>query len=145
MGQICLLLAVQERKKFNNESPGLESPPSCLLELVFFTLKLSFWEELISTDVLHSLTLGFFDCKYGPYADQFLQLFSLPTYSTLLALCIHLLKILLHKISHTEMCSVMSDFCRPMDWGPPGSSRMVFSRQEYWSRVPFPTPGDLPH
>ena len=22
---------------------------------------------------------------------------------------------------------------------------MGFSRQEYWSRVPFPSPGDLPH
>ena len=22
---------------------------------------------------------------------------------------------------------------------------MGFSRQEYWSRLPFPTPGDLPH
>ena len=121
----------------------MESPPSCPLELVFCTLKLSFREELICPDVLHSLTLGLFDCKYGPYANQFLQLFSLHTYSMLLALCIHLFRILLHKISHTEMCSVMSDFCGPMDCGPPGSSPMVFSRQEYWSRVPFPTPGDL--
>ena len=24
------------------------------------------------------------------------------------------------------------------------SLSMVFSRQEYWSRLPFPTPGDLP-
>ena len=22
---------------------------------------------------------------------------------------------------------------------------MVFSRQEYWNRLPLPTPGDLPH
>ena len=28
---------------------------------------------------------------------------------------------------------------------PPGSSARVFSKQEYWSRLPFPTPGDLPN
>ena len=27
---------------------------------------------------------------------------------------------------------------------PPGSSVMGFSRQEYWSGLPFPSPGDLP-
>ena len=34
--------------------------------------------------------------------------------------------------------------CHPMDYSPPGSSAMGFSRQEYWSGLPFPTPGDLP-
>ena len=33
----------------------------------------------------------------------------------------------------------------PMDCNPPGFSSMKFSRQEYWSRLPFPTPGDLPN
>ena len=28
----------------------------------------------------------------------------------------------------------------PMDCSPPGSSVMGFSRQEYWSRVPLPSP-----
>ena len=42
-------------------------------------------------------------------------------------------------------CSVMSDSLRPL-WtvacqAPPS---MEFSRQEYWSRLPFPPPGDLP-
>ena len=33
-----------------------------------------------------------------------------------------------------------------MDCSLPGSSlSMGFSRQEYWSGVPFPSPGDLPH
>ena len=32
--------------------------------------------------------------------------------------------------------------CDPMDRQAPLS--MGFSRQEYWSGVPFPTPGDLP-
>ena len=34
--------------------------------------------------------------------------------------------------------------CDPMDCSPPGSS-MQFSRQEYWSGLPFPSPGDLPN
>ena len=36
-------------------------------------------------------------------------------------------------------------FCEPMNCNPPGSSSMVFSGQEYWSGLPFPPPGDLPH
>ena len=31
-----------------------------------------------------------------------------------------------------------------MDCSPTGSSVMRFSRQEYWRRLPFPTPGDFP-
>ena len=33
-----------------------------------------------------------------------------------------------------------------MDWGPSGSSlSMGFPRQEYWSGLLFPSPGDLPN
>ena len=35
--------------------------------------------------------------------------------------------------------------CHPMDGVPPGSSVHGFSRQEYWSGLPFPTPGVLPN
>ena len=34
--------------------------------------------------------------------------------------------------------------CSPMDCSLPDSSVMGFSRQEYWSGLPFPSPGDLP-
>ena len=34
--------------------------------------------------------------------------------------------------------------CGPMDYSPSGSSVHEFSRQEYWSGLPFPSPGDLP-
>ena len=40
--------------------------------------------------------------------------------------------------SESDICSVMSDSLRPH-----GQS-MGFSRQEYWSGLPFPSPGDLP-
>ena len=40
----------------------------------------------------------------------------------------------------TQLC-----LCDPMDCSPPGSSvRGIFPSQEYWSGLPFPTPGDLP-
>ena len=39
----------------------------------------------------------------------------------------------------TQMCQIL---CKSMDCSPPGS--MGFSRQEYWSRLPFPSPRDLP-
>ena len=35
--------------------------------------------------------------------------------------------------------------CNPMDYRPPGSSVPGMFQQEYWSGLPFPTPGDFPH
>ena len=34
--------------------------------------------------------------------------------------------------------------CNPMDCSPPGSSVHGILRQEYWSGLPCPPPGDLP-
>ena len=39
---------------------------------------------------------------------------------------------------------VLSVSCDPIDCSLPGSSVHAFSRQEYWSGLPFPSPGDLP-
>ena len=38
----------------------------------------------------------------------------------------------------------MSD-CDPLDCSMPGSSVLGYSRQEYWSGLPCPPPGDLPN
>jgi len=35
--------------------------------------------------------------------------------------------------------------CNAMDCNLPGSLSVEFSRPEYWSRLPFPSPGDLPN
>ena len=40
-------------------------------------------------------------------------------------------------------CSVVSNSCNPMNCSPPDSS-MGFPRQEYWSGLPFLSPGDHP-
>ena len=40
--------------------------------------------------------------------------------------------------------SVMSDSCDSVGSSLPASSVCGLSQQEYWSRLPFPSPGDLP-
>ena len=45
------------------------------------------------------------------------------------------------------MCLVSQScqtLCDPIDSSLQGSSVTGFLRQEYWSRLPFPSPGDLP-
>ena len=42
----------------------------------------------------------------------------------------------------TQSCLTLYD---PMDSSLPGSSVHGISRQEYWSGLPFPSPGDLPN
>ena len=41
-----------------------------------------------------------------------------------------------------QLCPTL---CAPLDHTPPVSLSMEFSRQEYWSQLPFPTPGDRPN
>ena len=50
-----------------------------------------------------------------------------------LCVCTHV-----HAFIHT----VMSDSLQPYGLQPPSLS-MEFSKQEYWSGLPFPTPGDI--
>ena len=42
-------------------------------------------------------------------------------------------------------CSVMSDSLQPHGLSCQDPLSMELSRQEYWSGLPFPSPGDLPH
>ena len=51
------------------------------------------------------------------------------------------------KQNKTNLCAQLCPtFLDPMDyiasWAP---ASMGFPRQEYWSGLPFPSPGDLPH
>ena len=45
---------------------------------------------------------------------------------------------------HSEVAQSWPTLCDPMDCSLPGFSVMGFSRQEYWSGLPLPSPGDLP-
>ena len=42
---------------------------------------------------------------------------------------------------HAQSCPALYD---PMNYSLPGSTTMGFSRQEYWSGLPFPSPEELP-
>ena len=46
--------------------------------------------------------------------------------------------------SESEVAQSCPTLCDPMDYSPRGSSIHGFSRQKYWSGLPFPFPGDLP-
>ena len=41
----------------------------------------------------------------------------------------------------TQLCPTL---CNPVDYSSQGSLSMEFSRQDYWSGLPLPFPGDLP-
>ena len=45
------------------------------------------------------------------------------------------------------MCSAAQSCLFPIKWtvARQGPLTMEFSRQEYWSGLPLPSPGDLPH
>ena len=45
--------------------------------------------------------------------------------------------------SESEVARSCPTLCDPMDCSPPGSSVHGIFRQEYWSGLPFPAPGDL--
>ena len=45
------------------------------------------------------------------------------------------------KVLVAQPCSIL---CDPMDCSPPDSSVHGISRQEHWSGLPLPSPGDLP-
>ena len=47
---------------------------------------------------------------------------------------------------HVYMCvQLCLTLCDPMDCSPPGSSVSGIFRQEYWSGLPPPSPGNLPY
>ena len=52
---------------------------------------------------------------------------------------------MVESISGMYMCAQSCPtLCDPIDCSPQVPLSMGFSKQEYWSRLPFPTPGDLP-
>ena len=46
-----------------------------------------------------------------------------------------------HPYSVVQLCLTL---CDPMNCSPQAPLSIGFSRQEYWSGLPFPTLGDLP-
>ena len=46
-------------------------------------------------------------------------------------------------VQHVSMLSHFG-LCNPIEHSPPGSSAHRILQARYWSRLPFPSPGDLP-
>ena len=46
---------------------------------------------------------------------------------------------------HVNSLQSYLTLCNPMDCSPPGSPVHEFSRQEHWSELPCPLPGDIPN
>ena len=64
-----------------------------------------------------------------------------PSYGPFIAKSTFLLWLRLHCVLVTQSCPIL---CNPMDGSHQASLSMGFSRQEYWSGLLFPSPGDLP-
>ena len=47
--------------------------------------------------------------------------------------------------SESEVAQSCPTLCNPVDCSPQAPPSMGFFRQEYWSGLPFPSPGDLPN
>ena len=50
----------------------------------------------------------------------------------------------LHYVSESEVAQSCPTLCDPWTVAHQAPPSMGFSRQEYWSGLPFPSPGDLP-
>ena len=57
---------------------------------------------------------------------------------------LHLLFPFYLSVQFSSVAQLCPTLCDPMDCSLPGSSVHGILQQEYWSGVPFPSPGDLP-
>jgi len=51
----------------------------------------------------------------------------------------------MYKSHYVLSCSILSDSVTPWTTAHQAPLSMRFPRQEYWSGLPFPSPGDLPN
>ena len=59
---------------------------------------------------------------------------------------LYIVTLLTYMQNESEVAQLCPTLCGSMDYSPPGDYSLCTesSRQEYWSRMPFPPPGDLP-
>ena len=88
-------------------------------------------------------------CKYTGFGKRQHEFESLPCELFVVCLLISDLFLLRLKSFLLCVCVLVTQscltLCNPMDCSPPDSLSMEFSRQECWSGLPFPSPGDLPN
>ena len=98
-------------------------------------LRPSATKESLEKKQRHEEIWGIDRCAHYLDCGMVLQVYMYPSHM----LHVTHMQFLYHLFLNKWSCSVVSDSL----W-PHGLS-MGFSRQEYWSRLPFPSPGDLPH
>ena len=57
----------------------------------------------------------------------------------------HPTPLIINKYIHAKSHQSYPTLCNPMDYSHQAPVSMIFSRQEYWSGLPFPSPRDLPN
>ena len=82
------------------------------------------------------------EAGYSLPRDRTLHTHKNPSYGPSIAKSTFLLWLPLHCVLATQSCPIL---CNPMDGSHQASLCMGFSRQEYWSGLLFPSPGDLPN
>ena len=87
--------------------------------------------------MLSSLPSNFLHFRYPRHLVY--QLLSSPSNFHLLCVCVC---VCVCVCLATQLCPTL---CDPMDCSLPGCSLWGFSRQEYWSLLPWPPPVDLPN
>ena len=88
--------------------------------------------------------LGFSLCTHWPCRSAKRQRWTLPALTGRTGKWASLWGLGRGSLSRKVRWKSLNPVCDPMDYSPPGSSTSGFSRQEYWSELPFPTPGYLP-
>ena len=91
------------------------------------------------------LCIGLFSqgcvCAFTPYCSPHSYNTALlptePRLSVFLSLALHVTSSAATAAKSLQLCP---NLCDPIDSSPPGSPFLRFSRQEYWSGLPFPSP-----
>ena len=99
------------------------------MKVSFFSVHLQI--HLLDSPHLEAAPIHIYTTKNSPKGTAILYL-SYTVFYLWCLVCVH---------ACAQSCLTL---CHPMDYSPPGSSVRGISQQEYWSRLSFPPPGNLP-
>ena len=109
------------------------------------------WKILIRLFSNSVCRRGMFNCTYYPcpavctvYGDRHYHSFDGLEYDYISDCQVFLIKVC-HSCYVVWLLSLIWLFATPWSIARQAPLSMGFPRQEYWSRLPFPSPGDLPH
>ena len=130
-------LGTEKKKKFTSSENGLRHMGFHLLPTLLLKCKTHIMVESVSW--FHNLKIH----HYHPHKSKHIPLQNENFLS--LSPFFRTLTIKYFNESESEVTQWCLTLCNPVDCSLPGSSSLVFSRQEYWSGLPFPSPVNLPN